>query len=321
MKIPKNVLKAVYLDRHAQENEEARNYFLNLFKSINSITFYRQYIVFKGEKSSNKVRDILPASPADGYYATQFYSQFNSCKYFMEKFDLRLYESNLNGDFIYCLTKESPLENFPFESENIWYMTDTRKLTFKKVDEISYDINGQYICYDKELSKFSITTETDNKNLKIFNKFYFIFNILREGAGEDPKYISIYTNLLREKIEEIFNNSNKDNPCVAIAFSINDGNFPKMIEWDYEKDKAPFFKEPTTFNIYFKKAKPNNISKEYIPGCTNILKKINISSYLAFSNSFICYYLKEKMRNDLGIEHLSNPYNIITKYNFLISNM
>ena len=309
-KFPRQVLKAVYLDAEVGKgNEEAKNYLLNLFESIDSIVLYRSHIVIKASpnKKIKGFKHIFHNNTRLGkeYYVSQFKEHFKSCKYFMEKFNLKLYEYNHHGFFGYSLSKENPNNSFPFEG---WHMPNTKNLNFKEINEISHDVDGKFICYDNKLSKFTIGEEENNPNLKVFSKLDNIFDIIRESAGKDNKYRSIYVKMLKDKIEDIFSNSKRENPCVAIAFNVSEGYLPKIVEWNYDKQNPCF--EKSTFALYFKDKKLENIKSSDIRNCSQIIESVRISSYLGFSNNFN-RYLADIMRKDLGVEKIDNPYNII----------
>ena len=88
MKLPNNHILSIYLDYESNNgNEEAKNYFLNLFSDIDSILFRNGYLCIRGTKSEgkSKINRIFPIKLPDGYFGTQHGTHLLIYKDFMKK--------------------------------------------------------------------------------------------------------------------------------------------------------------------------------------------------------------------------------------------
>lgn len=264
--------------------------------------------MFKGtpNKKYNKIfNNIFPVKPGVGYYGSQFSSYLKCYKFFMEKFNLKLYEANDDGNFVYCLTNKNPNDSFLFD---VWYIPNSSNLKFKEIKEIKFDVCNNFIVYDKTNHIFKIEKEENiNKNFIRFTKLDSIFDIIDNSSFKDSKYKNYFNREIKNTIDNIFNNSKKENPAAIIPFfAVSKNGLSEIKEWDYEKIQDPPYNDGLI--IVFKNKKINNIKNNYrynIGGAT-------ISSGNALSNAFR-QYLYEKMMKDLNVDKLDNAYNIINK--------
>lgn len=292
IKIPAGYLKSVYLDNTSMSNNETKEEFLDLFESIESINFSRNELIIKGipnKKYAKLVNSIFKREINKGYYGTEFHAYLKSYKFFMKKFNLKLYESNINGYFSYCLTDKNPNESFLYDK---WYFTNTFKLKYVKIKEIILDVNKKFLVYDKSISSFKIkNNESIDLNDVKFCKLDRIYDIINVSSREDKKLIKEFNKKIKEAIEKIFNNSKNKNPAAVIPFyEVSTYGLCKIIEWEYDKTDYPLLESYGSYITVFKDKKVENkkdisadgigySNGEYVGSCT-------ISTELSLSNAF-----------------------------------